>query len=70
MKTATLSGFYTSGDIGGTDQSNDCIAVGIEHRFWDTIARTVPTVNPAASVHFRHRPDALRPWFMENFSSH
>jgi hypothetical protein len=32
-RTATLFEFYTSGDIGGTDQSNDCIALGIEHRF-------------------------------------
>ncbi|HET6630493.1 MAG TPA: porin [Woeseiaceae bacterium] len=26
-------GFYTTGDIGGTNQSNDYLAVGIEHQF-------------------------------------
>ncbi|HEX2140527.1 MAG TPA: porin [Woeseiaceae bacterium] len=26
-------GFYTAGDIGGTNESNDYLAIGIEHRF-------------------------------------
>ena len=26
-------GFYTTGDIGGTDESNDYLAIGIEHKF-------------------------------------
>ena len=28
-----LFGFYTTGDIGGTDESNNYIAIGIEHNF-------------------------------------
>ena len=28
-----LFGFYTRGDIGGTDESNDYLGVGIEHKF-------------------------------------
>src|SRR5688572_523537 len=28
-----LFGFYTTGDIGGTDESNEYVAVGIEHNF-------------------------------------
>ncbi|MGH7129373.1 MAG: porin [Planctomycetaceae bacterium] len=28
-----LFGFYTTGDIGGTDERNDYLAIGIEHKF-------------------------------------
>ena len=28
-----LFGFYTTGDIGGTDESNHFIASGFEHKF-------------------------------------
>ena len=28
-----LFGFYTTGDIGGTDESNEYVAIGIEHNF-------------------------------------
>lgn len=28
-----LFGFYTTGDIGGTDESNDYLAIGLEHKF-------------------------------------
>jgi predicted porin len=28
-----LFGFYTSGDIGGTNESNDYVAIGLEHKF-------------------------------------
>lgn len=32
-ESTKLFGFYTTGDIGGTDESNEYVAVGIEHNF-------------------------------------
>lgn len=32
-ENTTLFGFYTSGDIGATNESNDYLAIGIEHKF-------------------------------------
>lgn len=32
-ENTTLFGFYTAGDIGGTGESNDYVAIGLEHKF-------------------------------------
>jgi hypothetical protein len=32
-KRTRVFGFYTTGDIGGTNESNDYLALGIEHKF-------------------------------------